>query len=760
MDAYQSLSNRVASMEDLLRRSESALAMALQRIKTMEEYISASEARQRGEGAVRSDAMASRLERVAETNNSKMESLQEVVQRQANAAQVADERLQAALKVMEQRFSSDIAGCYQRMQASEASLMGAVRNVEGVVQSQSSTLKSLEQIMRGDMHSMQQKFSGELGDVRQHADALDRECRNALVELHRSISGDVKSLSDNLLGRLQSSAQTTNAALAGLEQKISTDMRSLQEYVAREISADRQKMNAQEGSTRDALQALHGTLAGDIANLSSRFQAWETSEQVAHQQLLSELSSQRQQMETVDSNWRVSLADINGKVQEGWQSLRAQQGAAEIATQQALSQTRARVDELASEFRCVAESFSQPIQSKFSLLETLREDMSHYKRLLASTQEEHRRLRDDLNNFSLMADRSAVQLRSIMEAAVRASHSDMLERMKPLTSYRAEMNAAITAALSKMWNEIASNFTSQRDIVALQNQIQVLDHAVRNEVSLLVERGRALERRAGEPKADGILVKGPQIDSESGAVMQLPILDELNSLWVELRSIQKRAGMPREEVLSVIGDTRKQILEVALDATKKSEDEFRALLARILASVHEIMPKVNKKGTGNSNGTGKRTVIRVMPRNGTSSMGSRQLQPLVGNGKMPSRPSTQDEKQQFSSALPLVVVQRGGQNGARDAQVVTVRPLSRGACASPSAVESANRLPPLAQAARSPAAGSSTARSPAAGSSTARSPAAGSSAARSPSAGSSASRSPAAAASVASSHSAAPNQGV
>ncbi|RNF12988.1 putative 60S ribosomal protein L7a [Trypanosoma conorhini] len=644
MEAYQSLSNRVASMEDLLRRSESAMVMVLQRLKALEEHVSASEARGRGDQATRSEELASRMNRGFENQNGRMEAMQGALSRQASSVQVLEERLQGTSKALEQKMNSDIAGCYQRLQALEGSLMSALRNVESMLQSQSSATKSLEQILRGDIQSVQQHASGEIVGVRQRVDAVDSALRASLAELHKSMSGDVKLLAESLLAKMQSSAQSTEASLLALDQRVKSDMQSLHDSLGHDLAAVRQGLNAENASTQDALRALYTTLANDVKNVSSRQQSSEAAQQLAYQQLRAEVAAQRQLVETVDSNWRSSLTNLGEKVQDGWKSHMSQLVAVDVGLQQRFSQVNAQVEQLAAQLRQTVESLTHSLEIKMNSLVHLREDVVAGRQSLRAVQDEQQRLREEISGFSAMLERSGMQLRSLMEAAVRVSHSDLLERIKPLSSYRSEMHSAIAAALNKVWSEAHGAFTPQRDMDALQSQVQFLDNAVRNEILLLIERTRALERGGeGQPRPASVTENAAPLNPDPGALVPASLFGELNNVWGELRSLQNRLGMPREEVLAAISDTRRQVLDATLEIAKQHENEVRDVLEEIRKDVSEMVQRPSRpreadarSGDAGNDHQPRRTVVRVYSKTPPRPPPTEGLPPLVRLKKLPN----------------------------------------------------------------------------------------------------------------------------
>ncbi|RNF21663.1 putative 60S ribosomal protein L7a [Trypanosoma cruzi] len=679
MEAYQSLSNRVASMEDLLRRSESTMVMVLQRLKVLEEHASASEARNRGEQAARYEELSSRMNTAMENQNSQIVFLKDAIMRQSSSLQVLEERLQGTSKALEQKTNNDISGCYQRMQTSENSFTAALRNLESLLHSQSSAMNSLEQNLRVDIHSMQQHTNGEIMGIRQRVEMVESALNSSLKELHKSVSSDIRALSENFVAKIQNSVQSMDAALLGVDQKVRADMRSLHESLGNDISLVRQNVSAVEVSMRDALRALHGTLANDITKMSSLQQEFETAHRAEYQRLLAELAAKREQMETIDANWRSSVMDLGDKLQDGWRNILSQVASVDLKLQQKVSHVGTSVEELSAQIRRTAESLAHSLEVKMKSLENLSEDVTNGKRFMTALQEEQQRLREELKGFSAMVERSGGQLRSFLEAAVQASHSDLLERIKPLLSYRSEMHAAVAAALNKLWSEANRVFTSQGEMDALQNQIQVLDDAVRNEVSLLIEKGRVLERRVEDQRRlDVVTENRVSINPESGVLMPLPVLDELNNVWVELRNLQKQMGMPREEVLSVISDTRKQLFDAALNVAKSNEKEFRDILSQVKKDVCEILSHSNRpNGVGNSNEAGKiahkpkRTVVRVLSKNPLNPPQSNELPPVVRVGKGPN-------------SYSLVEIQPKGT--ANDLQEAPSRPRTK-------AVEAATHLP-------------------------------------------------------------------
>ncbi|EKF32068.1 hypothetical protein MOQ_004088 [Trypanosoma cruzi marinkellei] len=652
MEAYQSLSNRVASMEDLLRRSESTMAIVLQRLKVLEEHASASEARNRGEHAGRYEELSSRINVGMENQNSQAVFLKDAIRRQTSSLQVLEERLQDTSKTLEQKMNGDISGCYQRMQTSENSFAAALRNLESLLQSQSSAMNSLEQKLRADMNSMQQHTNGEIMGIRQRVDTVESALSSSLKELHKSMSSDIRALSENFVAKIQNSVQSMDAALLGVNHKVNADMRSLHESLGNDISVVRQSVSAAEGNMRDALRALHGTLANDITTMASRQQEYETAHRAEYQRILAELAAKRERIETIDANWRSSVMDLSDKLQDAWKNILSQVASVDANLQQKVSHIAVSVEELSAQLRRAAESLTDSLEVKMKSLEHLSEDVTHSRKFMTALREEQQRLREELKGFSAMVERSGVQLRSLLESAVQASHSDLLERIKPLLSYRSEMHAAVAAALNKLWSEANRVFTSQNDMDALQNQIHVLDDAVRNEVSLLIEKGRVLERRVEEQRRlDVVTENRVSINPESGALMPMPVLDELNNVWVELRNIQKHMGMPREEVLSVISDTRKQLFDVALNVAKSNEKEFRDILSQVKKDVCEILSHANRPNSvGNSNGAGnnphkpKRTIVRVLPQNPSHPPPTNELPPVVRIRKGPNSYSLEEPR--------------------------------------------------------------------------------------------------------------------
>nr|CCC94659.1 conserved hypothetical protein [Trypanosoma congolense IL3000] len=678
MDAYQSLCNRVASLEDLLRRSESTASIMLQRIKALEEHAVASEGRYRSESAARNDGLALRLDKVADACNAKLELFNGNVQRQDSAMRLLEERMKNLVSVLEQKVSNSISDCHQRMQVVESSLTSALRSMEGNTRSQLDGLRSVNSAVQNEVAALQQGFSGEQAYTRQRVERLESSFHGALEEVKRMFSGDIANLANGFKTQLQSTEGSLSAAVTALDQKVQAGLNAVQSTLSREISADRQAISSVDTNLREGMQSLHGTLSSDITTLSSQLQVEGAAMRTMHQQLLAELSSHRQQIEKMDANWRAAVTDLDDRIQEVYRSLRDTQTTDEITFQKSIAQVNSRIDDVASELRRAADNIEQMVQSRLAILDSMRNDVIRTKQALASEQDERRRLQEEMQKFSTLAERSVLQLHSVMDAAVRATHNDLLERLRPLTTFRSEIHTAVTTALNKLWTEVQRTFASQREFQTIQDQIEVLDNAVRQEVTLLAEKGRLLERHAinltrpatppaaaahGERASLPTSSEAVVLRSQNSTLVPFDTAGELNTVWDELRGIQNKLNASREEVVTLIGDTRKELLNNTLDIVKESGDEFRTILSKIKSDIYGIMPQVEKTleaarsrySTDSRQGgsaSSKRTVIRLLRRSaGSASEGSEGVT-STGTGELPPLATVSTREGDTTTAPP------------------------------------------------------------------------------------------------------------
>ncbi|KPI89257.1 hypothetical protein ABL78_1590 [Leptomonas seymouri] len=510
-EAYTSISNRVMSLEDIIRQQEQTIGAVLHRLRDVEQYA-ASEARNReqaqqqlfqvlGERGGSSAEAAQRMQGILQSQNERLGALQADMQGQAAALRGLDEKYDVALRGLEQRMQSDIGGVHQRAQASEAASMEAVRNIQAQLQGVSNATQAVDTRSRDDLLAVQQQLSGELAAQRLRTDNLENAIRDALRDMHGSLTAEFRSADTQHRAELDGAIQRVNRSLEALDERTRADMNQLHTVEQGDMNELGRRIEDLERNLREMLQASANGLATEVAQVAQHSQNLDRRQAAAHQTLLQELAKHDGQLESVDLNWRASVTELNAVVRESVAAAQQQAAAGDQALQRQLKSLEDRFTAAAETLTRSLSDVGHSIQENCvkPLNETQRA-LSAQSQRLSRVADEYATMQDSLKTFTSRVDQDASQFKQVVEAAMRALYADLLDRIN-ITSASITMQpnpeafrAELRRAMKTQWEDAKSVFLSQRSLNDIQAQLAALESAVRVELCALAERNSATQR--------------------------------------------------------------------------------------------------------------------------------------------------------------------------------------------------------------------------------------------------------------------------
>lgn len=511
-EAYASISNRMMSLEDIIRQQEQTIGVVLQRLRDVEQYAAA-EARNReqaqqqfyqllGERGGSSAEATQQMQALLHNQNERLGALQADLQGQAAALRGVDEKYNAALRGVEQRIQADVGGAQQRAQTGETTTMEAMRGLQAQLQSVSNATQAVDARSRDDLLAVQQQLSAEVAAQRQRTDNLESAIRDALRDVHGSLTGDLRSADAQHRTDLDGAVQRVSQSLEALDERTRADMNQLHAVEQGDVNELGRRIEELERNLRETLQANTNVLAGEVAQVAQHSQNLDRRQAAAHQTLLEELAKHDGQLESVDLNWRASVTDLNAVVRENVAAAQQQAAAGDQALQRQLKALEDRFTTAADALtrsmgdlaRTVQEDCVKPVNEAQRVLSAQDQRLSHVA-------DEYTAIQESLKTFAARVDQDSTQFKQAVEAAVRASHADILERLNLITTaavtvqtdpetFRVEVNRA----LSKLWEDAKGVFLTQRSLNDVEAQLATLESAVRVELCALAERNNEVQR--------------------------------------------------------------------------------------------------------------------------------------------------------------------------------------------------------------------------------------------------------------------------
>ncbi|KAG5477432.1 hypothetical protein CUR178_05135 [Leishmania enriettii] len=515
IDSVASLTHRLLSLEDIIRQQEQTISAVLQRLRNVEQYAAA-ESRNREQaqqqlcahlenrGGSTAEAV-NRMQEILQSHTDRLSALQAEVQGQGAALRGVDDKHDAAFRGMEQRLQADVSGAHQRALSGETASAEAMRALQGQLQSMANAMQTIEARSHDDIAALQQQMSAEIAAQRQRSDNLESAMRDALRNVHGSLSDDVRSAGAQQRSELEGAVQRINQGLEALDQRTRVDMNQLHGAEQSNVGDLRRRVGELESSVREVIQAATNGLASEMARVVQHSQMQEKRQATAHQAILQELAKHDSQIETVDLNWRGSVTDLSAKIGEDVAAMQQRSAERDQALQCEISTVQDRCVTVADTLRrdlaaltnAVQENCAKPLQEVHRALIVQEHRLNRVSDDCASMQ-------DSLKTFAAHVDEEVLVLKQVMEAAVRAAHSDLLERINLASAsvtmhpYPEMFRGEVNRGLTKLWEDAKSVFLTQRSFNGIQAQLAALESAVRVEICALAERNNDVWRSLDE----------------------------------------------------------------------------------------------------------------------------------------------------------------------------------------------------------------------------------------------------------------------
>lgn len=533
MDALVSMSNRMSSLEDIIRQQEQVISATLQRMKELEGVVGAQsrllEQAQQHISVLSDDRNTSsdtgeKLQAYVQRQSDQINALQAYVQEQMATVHGLDTKYDAVTRGIEQKVQSDVAGFVQRVNGLEVSTTEAIRALQGTLQQQMASIQTADGRSREEIQQMQKDLQAYLTTMRQQEHQLENTMREALRDVHTNVSNEIREYVAQLQGALKDAVVERNDALASLNQRITDEIAGINYNGTAEISNLRSRVDDVEGSLREGLRTAYAGLAAELANVAQHSQGVDNRQKLSHQSILQELSKHDAQMETIDVNWRASVVDLNAKLDEQLGRIQGDQRTAAQNFQHQIAGVQDRFAATVDAINAQINDLAQRIHERCIVaIESIRLDATKQAERFVKLQDENASTQEYLKKFAADVDRNASQFRQIVEVAIRTAHSDLLDRINAVTAAvashhdPAEVQQLINNAMSKIWGEVNSGFTTQRDLNGLQSQLASLESAVRQEICALADRDSDILRRI-----DQIEIPMRVLELPTGEIIMLP----------------------------------------------------------------------------------------------------------------------------------------------------------------------------------------------------------------------------------------------
>ncbi|KAG5502771.1 hypothetical protein JKF63_04538 [Porcisia hertigi] len=514
-DVMNSMTQRLLSLEDIIRRQEQMITIVLQRLRDVEQYAAA-ESRNRQElqqqlyaainerGSATTETM-NRMQVALQNHNDRLSTLQADVQGQSAALSGANDKHDAVFRGIEQRFKDDFNGVLQRAQSSEAASAEAIRVIHAQLQSVANATQAVETRSREDIVAVQQQMGAELAAQRQRSENLESSIRDALRDVHGSLSGELRSAGVQQRAELESALQHVNQRLEALDQRTRVDMNQLHGTEQKDVGDLRHSISELDTKLREVIQGATNGLAHELAQVVQHSHGQDKRQETAHQAILQELAKHDNQLETVDLNWRASVTELFATVRESMAAAQERSAAEDQALHSRIAAVQDRLlaatDTLGSDLKTLAASMQEtcvkPVQEAHRTLSAQGQRIIHLTDEYASFQ-------NYLKTFAAHVDGDVAQLKQVVEAAVRAAHADLVERINVTASsitmhqgpevFRSEVHRGLT----KLWDDAKGVFLTHRNLADIQSQMAMLESAVRVELCALAERNNDIWRNVDE----------------------------------------------------------------------------------------------------------------------------------------------------------------------------------------------------------------------------------------------------------------------
>ncbi|CAC9493498.1 conserved hypothetical protein [Leishmania infantum JPCM5] len=607
-EGVHSLTQRLLSLEDIIRQQEQTISAVLQRLRDVEQHAAAEshnrEQAQQQVYALLSDRGGATAEAVNQmqtllrNHDDRLSALQAEVQGHGVALRGVSDKHDAAFRGMEQRLQADANGAHQRAQTGEAASAEAMRAIQAQLQSLANATQAIEARNHANLLALQQQMSAEIAAQRQRSDNLESAMRDALRDVHGSLSGDVQSAGAQQRGDLEGAVQRINQKLESLDQRTRLDMNQLHNTEQADVSDLRRRVGELEFSLSEMVQAATNGLAREVAQVAQHSQMLDKRQETAHQAILQELAKHDSQLETVDLNWRASVTDLSVKMREdvaatqhrataGDQALQSQIGGVQDLFVAATDKLRRDLTALTT---TVQENCIKPLQQAHHALSIQEQRMSRIADDYASTQ-------DYLRTFVSHVDKDVTQLKHVFEAAVRSAHSDLLERINVIAAShtinqdREMLRAEVNRGLGRLWEDAKNMFLTQRSLNDIQKQLMMLESAVRVELCALAERNTDVWRTIDDLRIGRLRAAQEPITSAIAtriAPEESPFRDSAAANAVTSAVTTPVAGSPSRVPLN-------QVSAVQADALKASPEQIRtAATAAIAAPWSSISAKTSR----------------------------------------------------------------------------------------------------------------------------------------------------------------------
>lgn len=539
-EVVNSLTGRIASLEDIIRGQQGTLTVLLSRLRDIEQYVGA-ESRSREQtqqqlnqllgdrgGAAQ---LADKLSLVIQNQNERISALQAETQGAKAGLQGIEQKYDAVFRGQQQQLQGDVAACYERIKAGETSTADALRTLQGGLQGVSSAVQQVDSNGCDAMSALQQQGAAELGTVRQRVDGLEASMRAALQEVHSSLSGGIAGATARMEGQLRQAVSGQNATMQSLDERVRGELISLAQKEQADVDALRQRTDEAAAALQASLQSAHAALSAEVAAVAQHSQGVEGRQLASHQMLLQELAKHDSNLETVDNMWRASVMELRGTAQQETAAARTEARAGDSALAEKLAATQRGLATAADQLNAAVRDLAAQMQERCSRpLEAVSVTVQRHGERLAVLQRESTEAREVMSAFAQDVDRNAAQFRAVTEAALRASHSDLADKITvaaaaaTMGSDPSEVHTQINQALTKIWNDVSGTFVTQRDIGGVLKKIGTLESAVRVEVVALADQDTALHRRLDELQVSQHRLS---IDSSTAAAARQPSVREV-----------------------------------------------------------------------------------------------------------------------------------------------------------------------------------------------------------------------------------------
>ncbi|CCW63442.1 unnamed protein product [Phytomonas sp. EM1] len=514
-EVIQSLSSRFVSLEDIIQSQESILTSLLQRLAGVEKFVG-NEVRQREQGQQQLNgllneqsngitALSAKTSTLLQSQSDRISTLQADGQGFRAALEGLDKRFDASLHGLDQKLQISVDAVYTRIRSVEDSNTEAMRTLNAAMQNQAQALQAVDTYARESTQVMQQQVKADLIRAEQRTSALETSMREALREVHGSLTRDLENTRSHLEHTIETVTHQQNASMKLLDDRVQERIVQCVQQMNHSLQELSERMTASYVSLQASLQSSHEALKADIASTMQFSQGVDNQQKTCHQMVLQELSNHKAQMEEIDRNWSSSVLELGTRTREDMLNLRDQWQATFHVFEDQLAAVQERINTVSSDFAGQISDLNKLLLERFvSPLELVHIEVNKQAECMVDFYKSLENVRGQLRLSMNEVEQNLTQIRSTMETAIRATHLDLQNQIRELSEFISleqertsdeNVEKKINQALEGLPDDENCPFVTWKDTERMHKQMESLENVLKKELSSLNNADEKLNHR-------------------------------------------------------------------------------------------------------------------------------------------------------------------------------------------------------------------------------------------------------------------------